>query len=49
MNKKNYALVNKNTGKQWRMAATREEARELKRMKGFKHMIVSLVTGNTIR
>ena len=35
-----YLLVNRNTGKQWRKAPTREMARQLKRSKGFKHVIV---------
>lgn len=46
---KNYILVNRKTGKQWRKAATREEAREIKRNNGFKHMIVHASTGNVVR
>lgn len=46
---KNYVLINKNTGKQWRKAATREEARSLKRANGFKHAIMNLTTGMVVR
>ena len=46
---KNYALVNKQSGKQWRTAATREEARVLKRSKGFKHAIVNLANNMVVR
>lgn len=46
---KNYILVNRKTGKQWRKAATREEARELKRANGFKHVILNAATGQVVR
>jgi hypothetical protein len=49
MNTKNYVLVNKNTGKQWRKAATREEARQLKASKGYKHAILNLTTNMVVR
>ena len=44
-----YALVNRNTGKTSRKAATREEARWIKRMNGFKHDIVRLSDGSVVR
>lgn len=46
---KNYILVNRKTGKQWRKAATRDEARMLKRDAGFKHNIVNATTGQVVR
>lgn len=46
---KPYALVNRNTGKVWRGAETRAEARMLKRDAGFKHVIVSMATRSVIR
>lgn len=40
MNKK-YMLINKVSGKKFRRAGTREEARSIKRLHGFKHAIVN--------
>lgn len=47
--KKTYALINKKTGNVNRKAATREEARTLKRALGFKHSILNTLTGLVIR
>lgn len=46
---KNYILVNRRTGKVWRKAATRDEARMLKRSRNFQHNIVNQMTGQVVR
>lgn len=40
-----YMLINKTSGKMFRKAATREQARTIKRNHGFKHIITREVSG----
>lgn len=49
MQKRKYALVNRRTNKLFRTAATREQARELKRNAGFKHHIVNTERAEVVR
>lgn len=46
---KNYILVNRKTGKVWRGATSRSEARRFKAQKGFMHSIVRVSDGAVIR
>lgn len=47
--KKPYALREKLTGKYWRQAATRSEARALKKAKNFMHEIVATANMKVVR
>lgn len=46
---KNYMLINRKTGKRWRFATSRSEARRLKAEKGFMHQIVRVADGAVVR